>query len=101
TTAGTGSEVTNVAVITNTKTAVKMMMKDLIFMPQLSIVDADFTLTVPDKVTAATGIDALCHALESYVSVKANEVTRLFSLEAMKKIMNVLSVVYENGQDSL
>ncbi|MDT2674583.1 iron-containing alcohol dehydrogenase [Enterococcus dongliensis] len=101
TTAGTGSEVTNVAVITNTKTAVKMMMKDLIFMPQLSIVDADFTLTVPAKVTAATGIDALCHALESYVSVKANEVTRLFSLEAMKKIMNVLSVVYENGQDSL
>ena len=100
TTAGTGSEVTDVAVITNTKTAVKMMMKDLVFMPQISIVDSDFTKTVPPKVTAATGVDALCHALESYVSVKANEVTRLFSLEAMKKILNTLSQAYENGDDT-
>ena len=61
------------------------------FMPQISIVDSDFTKTVPPKVTAATGVDALCHALESYVSVKANEVTQLFSLEAMKKILNTLS----------
>lgn len=100
TTAGTGSEVTDVAVITNTKTAVKMMMKDLVFMPQISIVDSDFTKTVPPKVTAATGIDALCHALESYVSVKANEVTRLFSLDAMKKILNTLTAAYKNGEDT-
>lgn len=100
TTAGTGSEVTDVAVITNTKTAVKMMMKDLVFMPQISIVDSDFTKTVPPKVTAATGVDALCHALESYVSVKANEVTQLFSLEAMKKILNTLSQAYENSDDT-
>ena len=69
-------------------------------MPQISIVDSDFTKTVPPKVTAATGVDALCHALESYVSVKANEVTQLFSLEAMKKILNTLSQAYENSDDT-
>lgn len=100
TTAGTGSEVTDVAVITNTKTTVKMMMKDPLFMPQISIVDADFTHTVPPKVTAATGIDALCHALESYVSIQSNEITRLFSLEASKKILNSLAIVWENPHDS-
>lgn len=100
TTAGTGSEVTDVAVITNTKTMVKMMMKDPLFMPQISIVDADFTHTVPPKVTAATGIDALCHALESYVSIQSNEITRLFSLEASKKILNSLAIVWENPHDS-
>lgn len=100
TTAGTGSEVTDVTVITNTKTDVKMMMKDVKFLPKIAIVDSYFTLTVPAKVTSATGLDALCHALESYVSVKANEMTQLFSLQAIKKIMENLPRVYKDGSDS-
>lgn len=100
TTAGTGSEVTDVTVITNTNTDVKMMMKDVKFLPNIAIVDSDFTLTVPAKVTSATGLDALCHALESYVSVKANEMTQMFSLQAIKKIMENLTRAYQNGSDS-
>lgn len=100
TTAGTGSEVTDVTVITNTHTDVKMMMKDVKFLPNIAIVDSDFTLTVPAKVTSATGLDALCHALESYVSVKANEMTQMFSLQAIKKIMENLTRAYQNGSDS-
>lgn len=100
TTAGTGSEVTDVTVITNTHTNVKMMMKDVKFLPNIAIVDSDFTLTVPAKVTSATGLDALCHALESYVSVKANEMTQMFSLQAIKKIMENLTRAYQNGSDS-
>lgn len=100
TTAGTGSEVTDVTVITNTHTDVKMMMKDVKFLPNIAIVDSDFTLTVPAKVTSATGLDALCHALESYVSVRANEMTQMFSLQAIKKIMENLTRAYQNGSDS-
>ncbi|MBO1307088.1 iron-containing alcohol dehydrogenase [Enterococcus sp. 669A] len=100
TTAGTGSEVTDVTVITNTKTDVKMMMKDVKFLPNIAIVDSDFTLTVPARVTSATGLDALCHALESYVSVKANGMTQMFSLQAIKKIMENLPKAYQDGSDS-
>lgn len=100
TTAGTGSEVTDVTVITNTKTDVKMMMKDVKFLPKIAIVDSDFTMTVPKNVTSATGLDALCHALESYVSIKANEMTRMFSLQAIKKIMENLTTAYKDGSNS-
>lgn len=100
TTAGTGSEVTDVTVITNTKTDVKMMMKDVRFLPKVAIVDSNFTLTVPKNVTSATGVDALCHALESFVSIKANEMTKMYSLQAIKRIMNYLAAAYLDGSNT-
>lgn len=100
TTAGTGSEVTDVTVITNTKTNVKMMMKNAKFLPSVSIVDPFFTMTAPKSVVAASGLDALCHAVESYVSIKANEITKIFSLRAIKEIMNYLQVTYEKPEDT-
>lgn len=99
TTAGTGSEVTNVTVITNTKENIKMMIKQTAFLPKVAIVDPNLTMTAPDKVTAATGMDALCHAIESYVSQIAHPMTRTYSLEAIKLILNNIQTVYDNGDD--
>lgn len=99
TTAGTGSEVTNVTVITNTKENIKMMIKQTAFLPKVAIVDPNLTMTAPSKVTAATGMDALCHAIESYVSQIAHPMTRTFSLDAIKLILNNIQNVYDNGDD--
>ncbi|GAB2501893.1 iron-containing alcohol dehydrogenase [Alkalibacterium psychrotolerans] len=99
TTAGTGSEVTNVTVITNTKENIKMMIKQTAFLPKVAIVDPNLTMTAPNKVTAATGMDALCHAIESYVSQIAHPMTRTFSLEAIRLILNNIQTVYDNGDD--
>lgn len=99
TTAGTGSEVTNVTVITNTKEDVKMMIKQTAFLPKVAIVDPLLTMTAPDKVTAATGMDALCHAIESYISKIAHPMTRTFSLEAISLILNNIQTVFDNGDD--
>ncbi|KMJ55016.1 alcohol dehydrogenase, partial [Bacillus sp. LL01] len=71
TTAGTGSEATDVTVITNTSNDVKMMIKQPAFMPEIAIVDPVLTISSPKNTTAATGIDALTHALEAYISKKA------------------------------
>lgn len=100
TTAGTGSEVTDVTVITNTSTNVKMMLKNRIFLPKVAISDAQFTATVPPSVTAATGLDALCHSIESFVSVKANSMTKLLSLDALNRIMHNIVRVYQDGDDA-
>lgn len=99
TTAGTGSEVTNVTVITNTKENIKMMIKQLAFLPKVAIVDSNLTMTAPNSVTAATGMDALCHAIESYMSSIAHPMTRIFSLEAAKLILNNIQEVYDNGEN--
>ncbi|WP_265457032.1 iron-containing alcohol dehydrogenase [Enterococcus sp. HY326] len=99
TTAGTGSEATDVTVITNTKTQVKMMLKNRIFLPEIAIVDPQFTKTVPKGITAATGLDALCHALESYVSIKSNSLTKMYSLDALKRILTNIEKVYDDGND--
>lgn len=99
TTAGTGSEATDVTVITDKKNNVKMMLKNRIFMPEIAIVDPDFTLSVPANITAATGLDALCHALESYVSIKANSMTKMYSLSALKRILKNILIVYKDGQN--
>jgi alcohol dehydrogenase class IV len=101
TTAGTGSEATDVTVITDTNAQVKMMMKNRIFLPEVAIVDSDFTLSVPASITAATGLDALCHALESYVSIKANSMTKMFSLSALKRILTNIVEVYHDGQNQV
>lgn len=99
TTAGTGSEVTDVTVITNSKQDIKMMIKDPAFLPAVAIVDPLLTLSSPKNVTAATGIDALCHAIEAYISRRAQPMTDTFALAAIEGIMNSLQDVYEDGSD--
>jgi len=86
TTAGTGSEATRVAVITDTETQEKMLWMGLGLMPVAALVDYELTMTMPYRLTADTGIDSLCHALEAFVSRKANPFTDSIALTAMKTI---------------
>ena len=86
TTAGTGSEATRVAVISDTETQEKMLCMGLGLMPVAALVDFELTLSMPYRLTADTGIDSLCHALEAYVSRKANPFTDGVALTAMRTI---------------
>ncbi|MFT4519364.1 MAG: alcohol dehydrogenase class IV [Halioglobus sp.] len=86
TTAGTGSEATRVAVITDTQTQEKMLCMGLGLMPVAALVDYELTLTMPYRLTADTGIDSLCHALEAYISRKSNPFTDGVALTAMRTI---------------
>tara|TARA_B110000503_G_scaffold49036_1_gene79655 strand:+ start:8735 stop:9889 length:1155 start_codon:yes stop_codon:yes gene_type:complete len=86
TTAGTGSEATRVAIITDTETHEKMLCMGLGLMPVAALVDFELTLTMPYRLTADTGIDSLCHALEAYISRKANPFTDSIALTAMRTI---------------
>lgn len=99
TTAGTGSEATDVTVITNTSNDVKMMIKQSAFMPTVAIVDPLLTISSPPHVTAATGVDALSHAVEAYLSRKAHPMTDTMALSAMKLIVNNILTAYNNGDD--
>ena len=99
TTAGTGSEVTQFTIITDTKNNVKMLLKGPSVLPKLAIVDPSFTLTTPAKVTVATGIDALCHAIEAYTSRCAQPLSDTFALSAIKRIYTNLPKVYKDGSD--
>jgi alcohol dehydrogenase len=100
TTAGTGSEVTDVTVIINGVNDEKMMIKQPAFMPAVAIVDADLTVSSPKGVTAATGIDALTHAIEAYLSKKANPLTDTLALSAMRLIVPNIRAAYANGNDT-
>ncbi|MCR9106658.1 MAG: iron-containing alcohol dehydrogenase [Gammaproteobacteria bacterium] len=86
TTAGTGSEVTRVAVITDTQTQEKMLCMGLGLMPVAALVDYELTLSMPYRLTADTGIDSLCHAMEAFVSRKSNAFTDSIALTAMHSI---------------
>lgn len=99
TTAGTGSEATQFTIITDTATQVKMLLKGSSLLPDIAIIDPRFTLSVPAPVTAATGIDALCHAVEAYTSKKAQPLSDTFALSAVKRIFEFLVKAYQNGQD--
>lgn len=99
TTAGTGSEVTDATVITNTKNDEKMMIKQPQFMPAVAIVDPMLSLSSPQKVTAATGIDALSHAVEAYLSKKAHPMTDIFALSAIRLIVTNIKKAYESPND--
>ena len=99
TTAGTGSEATKVSIITNTDTNVKMLLSDELLMVDFAILDSELTLTVPPSVTAATGVDALTHALEAYTSIKASPMSDLYALSAIKKIFENIYEVYTNGSN--
>ncbi len=99
TTSGTGSEATQFTIITDTKKDIKMLLKGKCLMPSLAIIDPQFTMTAPAFVTAATGLDALCHAVEAYTSKKAQTMTDTFALSAVKRIFENLPKAYHNGSD--
>jgi len=97
TTAGTGSEVTPFAVITDEKTGVKYPLADYELMPNMAIVDADMMMNAPKGLTSASGIDALTHALEAYVSMLATDYTDSLALRAIKMVFEYLPRAYDNG----
>ncbi|MFY0543948.1 iron-containing alcohol dehydrogenase [Brevibacillus sp. H7] len=99
TTAGTGSEATDVTVITNTADDVKMMIKHPALLPSVAIVDPLLTMSSPPSVTAATGVDALCHAIEAYISRRAQPLTDTLALSAIELISRNLRKAYANGND--
>ncbi|MFU0827191.1 MAG: Aldehyde-alcohol dehydrogenase [Lachnoclostridium sp.] len=98
TSAGTGSEVTPFAVITDEKTGVKYPLADYQLLPNMSIIDTDFHMSAPKGLTAASGIDAVTHALEAYVSVMATDYTDSLAKQALQIIFEYLPRAYENGQ---
>lgn len=97
TSAGTGSEVTPFAVITDETTGVKYPLADYQLLPNMAIVDTDLHMTAPKGLTAASGIDAVTHALESYASVMATDYTDGLALQALKVIFKYLPRAYDNG----
>jgi acetaldehyde dehydrogenase/alcohol dehydrogenase len=101
TSAGTGSEVTPFAVITDEKTGIKYPLADYELTPDMAIVDAELMMNMPKGLTAASGIDALTHAIEAYVSVLASEYTNGLALEAIRLIFKYLPVAYNEGTTNI
>lgn len=99
TTAGTGSEATQFTIITDTKKDIKMLLKGECLMPKIAIIDPQFTMTAPPAVTAATGLDALCHCVEAYTSRKAQVMTDTFAQSAVKRIFKFLPKCFEEGDN--
>ncbi|MBP1720757.1 MAG: alcohol dehydrogenase, class [Deltaproteobacteria bacterium] len=99
TTAGTGSEVTFTAVFLRKNLNKKEGMNSPYLYPTLALLDPTLTLSLPPQPTAATGIDALCHAVESYTSVNASPMSEMVSLEAIRLIAENLRTCVHNGQD--
>lgn len=99
TTAGTGSEATQFTIITDTKKDIKMLLKGKVLIPTLAVIDPQFTMTAPPKITAATGLDALCHAVEAYTSRKAQTLSDSFALSAVKRIFTYLPVAFRDGKN--
>jgi 1,3-propanediol dehydrogenase len=99
TTAGTGSEATQFTIISDIENHVKMLLKGAVLLPSLAVVDPVLTVTAPPKVTAATGLDALTHAVEAYTSRKAQALSDIFAVSACKRIFAHLKTAYQNGQD--
>ena len=97
TSAGTGSEVTPFAVITDEESGVKYPLADYELLPDMAIIDADMHMTAPKGLTAASGIDAVTHALEAYASMMATDYTDGLALRALKVIFEYLPRAYDNG----
>ena len=98
TSAGTGSEVTPFAVITDEHTGIKYPLADYELLPNMAIVDTDFHMSAPRGLTAASGIDAVTHALEAYASIMATDYTDGLAIQALKVIFEYLPRAYDNGQ---
>ena len=97
TSAGTGSEVTPFAVITDEKTGTKYPLADYELLPKMAIVDCNMMMNAPKGLTSASGIDAVTHCLEAYASMMATEYTDGLAIEALKNIFKYLPRAYENG----
>ena len=98
TSAGTGSEVTPFAVITDESTGVKYPLADYELMPNMAIIDTDFHMSAPKGLTAASGIDAVTHAIEAYAAMLATDYTDGLALKSLKTVFEYLPRAYENGQ---
>jgi alcohol dehydrogenase class IV len=97
TTSGTGSEATRYTAITDTEKNIKMLLRGDALLPQLAVIDPTFMETAPHAVTAATGMDALTHAVEAYTSKKGNSLTDMFALSAVQRIFTYLPKAYTDG----
>ena len=97
TSAGTGSEVTPFAVITDERTGIKYPLADYELTPNMAIVDAELMMTSPKGLTAAAGVDVLVHAIEAYVSIMASEYTNGLALEAIRLVFKYLPAAYSEG----
>ncbi len=101
TSAGTGSEVTPFAVITDEKSGVKYPLADYQLLPNMAIIDTDFHMSAPKGLTAASGIDAVTHALEAYASMMATDYTDGLAIQALKTIFEYLPRAYDDGQNDI
>ena len=101
TSAGTGSEVTPFAVITDEKSGVKYPLADYELLPNMAIIDTDYHMSAPRGLTAASGIDAVTHAVEAYVAMLATDYTDSLALGALKTIFEYLPRAFENGQTDI
>lgn len=99
TTAGTGSEATKFLCVTDSSTDTKYLLKGDDLLPDVAIVDPAFSKTAPPSVTAATGMDALTHAVEAFTSRKANTLTDTYALSAIKRIFKYLPIAYNDGNN--
>lgn len=99
TTAGTGAEVTKNAVIKSTEHNVKVSLRSDLMFPAIAIIDPELTITMPPKITASTGVDALTHLLETFVSCQSNQFIDIICREGMKRIAIYLEPAYLNGSD--
>jgi len=100
TTAGSGSEATQFTVITDTRSDEKMLCAGPAFLPVAAVIDHELTLSMPARLTADTGVDALTHAVEAYVSKKANPFSDALCLTAISTISKYLRRAYNDGQDT-
>ncbi len=101
TSAGTGSEVTPFAVITDEETGIKYPLADYELLPNMAIIDTDYHISAPKGLTAASGIDAVTHAVEAYASMMATDYTDGLALQSLKNIFRYLPRAYDNGQTDI
>ena len=99
TTAGTGSEATPVAILSDTKEKLKKGIVSSYLFPEVAVIDPKLTVGLPPSVTAFTGMDALTHAIESYYSINATSITDLFAYRAMEIIARNLRIAFANGEN--
>lgn len=99
TTAGSGSEATKYYCVTESSTDTKKLITDEKVIPRLAVIDSTLSVTAPKSITAATGMDALTHAVEAFTSQKATPYTDMFALSAIKRVFEYLPRAYENGED--
>ncbi|MHC4725824.1 MAG: iron-containing alcohol dehydrogenase [Planctomycetota bacterium] len=99
TTSGTGSEATRVVVIADSQSNLKMSGRSKAYVPDVAILDYKLTMSMPKPLTAASGIDALTHAIEAYVSRQANDFTDLLALSAVRLIRNSIMQTWHDGSD--